>query len=533
MLLMAMLAAGAPPGAAAAAAPAAEATRTPEQRDVVILLEDNVLHVRLKVGLGGVALSTAREDYVDRLLARLDANKDGKLSRDEAAKSPLLRTKSRPGASQFLEGLKGQAQLTKRDIAQTVERLGGELMAYRQDLTSSQNDTEVFKLLDANGSGALEADEIAAASDLILSKDEDGDECVSFQEFFPPPPAPDPMLVSVDPAATTPTPVATVADMVRDASEPLLPRRLLKKYDKNRDLHLSATELGWSAARLAKIDADGNAKLDVAELANIASAEPDIEMAVDLKAKDAEGGTIALGGLLGKRLDDSGRPDYAKVAFESAVVTFSLRNVDPIASAVENSLRTFNALDLDANGYISKDETAERIRFERGLFELIDADGDGKIFADEMKQYVEARVEPAATTCRMNVYDTGSGFFMALDANADGRVSLREMRRAKQSLAQLERNGEPGIGLKEPVRHFHVEFVRGSYQLFGPSEQLVAMTPAFQQRRPTGPIWFQRMDRNNDGDLTWNEFLGPREVFHQLDIDLDSLLDPQEAAKAQ
>jgi hypothetical protein len=133
----------------------------------------------------------------------------------------------------------------------------------------------------------------------------------------------------------------------------------------------------------------------------------------------------------------------------------------------------------------------------------------------------------------MNVYDTGSGFFMALDANADGRVSVRETRRAKQSLAQLERNGEPGIGEKEPVRHFHVEFARGSYQLFGPSEQLIAMTPAFQQRRPTGPIWFQRMDRNNDGDLTWNEFLGPREVFHQLDIDLDSLLDPQEAAKAK
>jgi len=65
------------------------------------------------------------------------------------------------------------------------------------------------------------------------------------------------------------------------------------------------------------------------------------------------------------------------------------------------------------------------------------------------------------------------------------------------------------------------------------SEQLTAQAPAFQQRRPSGPIWFQRMDKNNDGDLSWNEFLGPREIFHQLDTDHDSLLDPQEAAKAK
>ena len=40
------------------------------------------------------------------------------------------------------------------------------------------------------------------------------------------------------------------------------------------------------------------------------------------------------------------------------------------------------------------------------------------------------------------------------------------------------------------------------------------------------------MDRNNDGDLIWNEFLGHVELFHELDADHDELLDPQEAAKA-
>ena len=51
-------------------------------------------------------------------------------------------------------------------------------------------------------------------------------------------------------------------------------------------------------------------------------------------------------------------------------------------------------------------------------------------------------------------------------------------------------------------------------------------------RAPVGPLWFQRMDRNQDGDLTWKEFLGPRRVFEELDTDHDGLIDAKEAEKA-
>lgn len=503
-----------------------------DRKDVLLLLDDGPLHFRLRLSLDGVSLAAARRQYIDRLIKSLDANRDGKLSRDEASHSPLLRVKQRQGASQFLKSLGGQALLARRDVERTVDRFGGEAVAYRQDLSSSQNDQEVFKLLDADASGLLDQDEMDASTDLVLSKDEDGDECVSFQEFFPPPPLPDPRQVLVGMAAPT-TPLATVADIVRDAGEPLLGRRLLAKYDRNRDRLLEARELNWTQERIAALDSDGDRRLDADELKRISEAEPDVDLSADLRSAEAGGGAIDVKDAGGQRLDDAGRADYAKIAFAGAVVTFSHRNLDPIASAIENAMRQFNQLDADANGYLSREETADRVRFERGLFDLMDADGDDKVFADEMKDYVRARGEPAATTCRVNVYDTGHGFFMALDANADGRVSVRELRQAPKALAQLDRDRRSGIGQKEPVRHFHMEFVRGSYQLFGPSEQLAAQTPAFQQRRPIGPIWFQRMDRNNDGDLTWNEFLGPREVFHNLDGDADGLVDPQEAEKVE
>ena len=507
-----------------------------DHRDVLVMLDGGPLHLRLHVALGGISLAELRRQYVASLMERIDADKDGKVTRAEAQKSPLLKVKERPGAAKFLEGLKGQTNLTPRDVHQKIDVLGGELVVYREPPDSSKNDIEVFKLLDADKSGMLEAPEIDAAADLILSKDTDSDQCVSFDEFFPPPPPPDPMAVAAGLAEPAPLPeVTTVATNIFDLrnSAANVPRKMIRKYDRDRSVSLSAGELGWSEERIATLDANGDSRLDAAELATLGQATPDVEMVVDLRGKDSGGGLIEVAATSGQRLDDNSRLDYAKIHFGAAVVSFSHRNLDPLVSAIDDAMQQFNLLDADANGYLDRDEVAARVRFQRELFDLMDADADDKVFVDEMKTYVQARAEPAASTCRGNVYDTGNGFFMALDANADGRVSEREKRKAAQSLVQLDRDGKAGIGEKEPTRHFHIEFARGSYRLFGASEQLVSLTPAFQQRTPTGPIWFQRMDRNNDGDLIFDEFLGPLGIFDELDIDHDELLDPQEASKAK
>jgi Ca2+-binding EF-hand superfamily protein len=501
-----------------------------DRRDMLLLLDSGPLHLRLHLAIGGKSLAQSRQAYIDRLIKTFDADGDGKLTRSEAARSPLFRTKRRPSANEFLQGLQSQAFLSRRELEQKIDVKGNGLVSFR-DISSSANDQEVFKLLDADGSGVLETSELAAAVELILSKDSDGDQCVSFEEFLPPPPPPDPnqpVVLGLDQPITQ---LALTSKLIVDATNVVFAKRLIDKYDRNRDSQLEVAELGWAAERVKALDANGNGKLDLAELRAIGQTTPDIELSVELAAAQGERGLIQVDGTTGQRLDEAARPDFAKVAFQPAVVTFSQLQLDPQAAAVDDAMRKFNSLDADANGYLTRDETTQALRFERELFELIDADGDEKIFADEMKEYVLALSEPAAATCRINIYDSGYGFFMALDINADGRVSEREKRQAAASLARLERDGSPGIRPNEPVRHFHIEFVRGTYQLFGPSQQPTAQTPTIQRRALTGPIWFQRMDRNNDGDLIWNEFLGPRWVFDQLDADGDELLDSQEAAK--
>ena len=71
---------------------------------------------------------------------------------------------------------------------------------------------------------------------------------------------------------------------------------------------------------------------------------------------------------------------------------------------------------------------------------------------------------------------------------------------------------------------------RRAMQLKIPGRDTSALVgPASPPPTTTGPGWFQRMDRNHDGEISRREFLGPRPLFDRYDKNGDGVIEPGEA----
>ena len=496
-----------------------------------LLLDERPLHLQFRITIDGVSLSQARENGVQELIRKLDADQDGKLSHAEFQKSPLVRKVARPKAEKFLKTLGPQPDPNPDDIrAQFARVAGGAMLSIRADGSTAKDDTSIYELIDADKSGLVDAAELVRAEQRLRERDTDYDNCVSFEEFQPTVVNPQ-LIVASLPEEEKAKSVLSEMMIQSQASRQLRPA-FLKKYDLNKDKALSAGELHWPIEFYDRLDANRDGDLNVYELQGVVDVPYDVQLTVELNPKDDSVASLSVLKTSMETAVEAKRNDTVTLKSPSFTLMLVSRKTDPVEAGVANAMQGFNELDVDANGYIDTIEAMQKIRMQRGLFDLIDQDRDGKVFGPEMKQFVSVAGIPVASTCRLNVYDTGYGFFQILDSNNDGRISAREMRGVGESLGSMDRDGTPGLSPTEPTRNYRIEFTRGSFVLFGriePRTMVTTEAPFYVSRVSQGPIWYQRMDRNNDGDLAWEEFLGSRRDFDRLDLDKDGMIDLQEA----
>ncbi len=130
----------------------------------------------------------------------------------------------------------------------------------------------------------------------------------------------------------------------------------------------------------------------------------------------------------------------------------------------------------------------------RGLFDLLDTNRDGRLSVRELRE--------APKLSRLDL--AGKGFVTADDVPSSYRLAVRR--------------GPANTGAQNGAAIF-AELYSGNYG----SEAATGST--------SGPAWFRKMDRNRDGDVSRREFLGSAEQFRKIDADGDGLISLDEALR--
>jgi Ca2+-binding EF-hand superfamily protein len=527
-----------------------------DAQDLVLFQDTRPFLIRLHLQINGQSFRGAWEETMTQLFRYLDADGDGALNAKEAALAP--------SKSQWVQFMTGAA--LEPDSAPELAELAGSTpplsppgkggnkggvthdkfsLYYRQSGAGAlqiewgwrppdqdQLSTVLFGHLDKDKDGSLSREELLAARNALRPLDINGDDLIAAAELT----AENSLLPLNFRSAgdERPKPANFPFVLVEpDAPAPALADSILKRYDRDKDGKLSRNECQFDKAVFDRLDANHDDRLDSAELAGWKKLPPDMEFLAALEPgarkdilllPDADGKPNRLTAMLPPSRDGNLRIPLAGRQLEVARGSRG-------AAARRELLKQFDA-QAGKDGFLAEKQIYQPPFTFVAMLRLADRDGDNRLSRKELADYLEVQEKFLFRTSHLTVVDRGASLFEFIDADHDGRLCPRELQAAWKRLSAWDHDKTGRITRKQVPRQFQLVLSYGQWRAdlpaFGPG---FADLPMLRDRS-RGPLWFRKMDRNGDGDVSRAEFLGTVEQFRKIDSDDDGLIDVSEAERA-
>lgn len=491
------------------------------------------------------------------LTSRLDLNRDDRLTEDELTLIPdrLLSQVNIADAKSLLQSIVGT-----RPTDLEVEESAVAVTEFKRWFANSLQDgfnivatpvtasdaVRLSALIDLNSDGMVTPVEIQSATELLKFRDLDDDQTFTAAELLPFRDPRNQQAALVPEVANLPMiQVTDKASAVRAA------RQILARYGKQEGLSVDRLRLPESSyAKAASGNVIGEAALENWLLSKIVSANPMIlhldlvirlsdrasasKLAVEISETSATFCTVEM----------FRKDSRCRLMIDEMPIEIRTRggSKDSRGFMVNFLLQRMTSYDLDKDQSLSEDEfpalqseLSNQLQVS-GTFEDLDLNSDGMLLRNEVKGFIERDSLATQSRIEVSVRQDGRTLFKLLDINGDRRLSPRELQSGFQALEEFDFDKDQRVSESELGTSYILTIGLGQAESLRRNPMMMqgggmastdAVLPGVDGL--SGPEWFRRMDRNQDGDVAWREFLWERTLFDELDSDSNQLIDSDEA----
>ncbi len=340
---------------------------------------------------------------------------------------------------------------------------------------------------------------------------------------------------------------------------------LLFYYDKNRDFRLSREEFPIAKKWFDQLDVDNNQMISLVELMNFRKLPPDSTIWCHLQTDNSLTFKVSL------QKTDQDSPINSKVApRENLKVTESkndngqtvemnfqqgLQNLMIMPSTTFTSNSNVTTLGVRNNGgpvnfadlvkrslrgpkTFIKESELNSAQFDSLLilvFDLLDANNDGMVTIEEAEECTDIYSRFYELRIAFSIEIFRPTLFEFLDSNHNYMLSRNELKNSWKLLSKYIPTGETTFFQNDFLVNANLVHSHRSIQkenpkvLVNPDGKIVSNKQKDSIRYPKTPLWFKKMDRNQDNELTWREFIGTKKAFDEIDTDQDGVISLKEA----